>query len=56
MSMQSTRDYLAYWLEVTGRRVRPSTYEVYELDVRRLDRYLGGATLGRLGPARIQTA
>ena len=29
-------EYLKYWLEVTRRRVRPTTFEAYELSVRRL--------------------
>ena len=49
------RDYLAYWLEVTRRRVRPSTYEAYDLQVRRLDPYLGTVQLGRVSPARVQS-
>lgn len=47
-------EYLAYWLEVTSRRVRQSTYEAYELTVRRVRPHLGRDQLSRLGPAKIQ--
>jgi len=50
------RDYFTYWLGVTRRRVRPTTYENYDLNLRRLDPDLGGVQLGRLGPARVQAA
>jgi integrase len=47
-------DYLDYWLEVTRRRVRPTTYEAYELNVRRLQPHLGSLPLARLDAAVIQ--
>lgn len=47
-------DYLDYWLEVTRRRVRPTTYEAYELNVRRLQPHLGSLSLARLEAAFIQ--
>ncbi|MDQ6946859.1 MAG: site-specific integrase [Actinomycetota bacterium] len=47
-------DYLEYWLEVTRRRVRPTTYEAYELNVRRLQPDLGSLQLARLDAAVIQ--
>lgn len=47
-------EYLAYWLDVTRRRVRVSTCESYALAARRLDPYIGGERLSRLDPARVQ--
>lgn len=47
-------EFLAYWLDVTSRRGRRSTYEAYELTVRRVRPYLGRDQMSRLGPAKIQ--
>ena len=49
-------DYLDYWLEVTATTVRPSTYENYELNARRLKEQLGQVPLIRLSPHGIQDA
>lgn len=49
-------DYLDYWLEVTRHRVRPTTLEAYELNVRRLQPHLGSLPLARLEAAVIQAA
>jgi integrase len=46
--------YLDDWLEVTRRRVRPSTIVNYELNVKRLGEHLGVLPLTRLNPPRIQ--
>jgi integrase len=47
-------EYLAYWLEVTRRRVRVSTYEAYALAAKRLDPSIGGERLSRLDPPKVQ--
>ena len=49
-------EYLMYWLEVTRRRVRPTTFEAYELSVRRLLPPMGSFRLAYLGPSVIQAA
>jgi integrase len=49
-------DYLEYWLEVTATTVRPSTYENYELNARRINEQLGSVPLVRLSPPGIQSA
>jgi integrase len=49
-------EYLEYWLEVTRRRIRPTTFESYELCVRRLLPMLGSLRLSHLGPAAVQAA
>ena len=49
-------DFLDDWLEVTRRRVRPSTFRSYELNVRRLTPQLGHVPMTRLSPAGIQGA
>jgi site-specific recombinase XerC len=46
--------FLGDWLEVTRRRVRPSTIVNYELNVKRLGDHLGLLPLIRLNPPRIQ--
>ena len=46
--------YLDDWLDVTRRRVRPSTIVNYELNVNRIREYLGAVPLMRLSPPRIQ--
>src|SRR5258706_2306076 len=48
--------FLDRWLEVIRDRVRPSTYENYELNARRLKADLGSAPLARLNPPAIQAA
>lgn len=47
---------LASWLELTRERIRPSTYESYELNVRRLGEYLGDVPLLQLTAPDIQSA
>ena len=47
-------EYLDRWLEITRRRVRPSTIENYELNVARITAYLGDLPLTRLNPPKIQ--
>ena len=49
-------EYLEYWLEMTRCRVRTSTYQNCELNVRRLTRVLGRIPLLRLSPPLIQEA
>jgi hypothetical protein len=46
--------YLHDWLEVTRARVRPSTIQNYELNVRRLCEQIGDVPLVRLSPDVIQ--
>jgi len=46
-------EYLDRWLEVTRRRVRPSTIENHELNVARITAYLGDLPLTRLNPPKI---
>jgi integrase len=48
--------FLDRWLEVIRDRVRPSTYENYELNARRLTADLGSVPLARLNPPAIQAA
>jgi integrase len=48
-------DFLDRWLEVVKDRVRPSTYESYELNARRLKAELADVPLIRLSPALIQS-
>jgi integrase len=52
---RTVADYLNYWLEVTRRRVRPTTFEAYELCVRRLLPPIGSLRLVYLEPSIIQT-
>jgi integrase len=47
---------LGSWLELTRERIRPSTYESYELNVRRLGGYLGDVPLLQLTAPDIQSA
>lgn len=51
---RTVADHLIYWLEVTRRRVRPTTLEAYELTARRLVPLLGSMRLERVGPSVIQ--
>jgi integrase len=53
---KSVGAFLDEWLEVTRRRVRPSTFENYELNVRRLNRFFADLPVGRLSPPAIQEA
>lgn len=48
--------YLEEWLAVTRTRVRPRTFEAYELSIRRIERLLGAVPLARLNPHLIQRA
>ena len=47
---------LRSWLELTRQRIRPSTYESYELNVRRLEAVLGEVPLSNLTAPDIQSA
>lgn len=47
---------LASWLELTRGRIRPSTYESYELNVRRIAASLGDVPLLHLTAPDIQAA
>ena len=49
-------EYLDHCLEITRRRVRPSTIESYELNVARISEYLGPLPITRLNPPKIQDA
>jgi integrase len=53
-SKRTVADYLNYWLEVTRRRVRPTTFEAYELNVRRMLPHIGYLPLSRLEPSVVQ--
>ena len=46
--------FLAGWLELIRGRVRPSTYESYELNVRRINEHLGALSLIQLAAPDIQ--
>src|SRR5262249_53358700 len=48
--------FLCEWLAVTRSRVRPRTFEAYELSVRRIGPLLGMVPLGRLNPHLVQRA
>lgn len=47
-------DFLRQWLDATRSRVRPSTLEAYELNIRRLTPHIGRIRLGDLNAAAIQ--
>jgi len=47
---------LASWLELTRERIRPSTYESYDLNVRRITEWLGDLPLVQLTAPDIQSA
>jgi integrase len=49
-------EYLASWTDVTRSRVRPSTRDTYEINVRRLVAQLGPVPITRLNPPRTQGA
>lgn len=52
---QKIRQYLESWLDNQVRRsVRPRTYESYELNVRRLNAYIGNTRLDALRPAHLE--
>lgn len=54
---QKVGDYLQHWLNTQARlRVRPKTFESYELNVRRLTPYLEKYRLDQLRPAHVQAA
>jgi integrase len=53
---RTTAEYFDYWLEVTRRRVRPTTFESYELSVRRLGPLIGPLPVAGLTPAIVQSA
>jgi integrase len=48
--------FLCEWLAVTRSRVRPRTYDAYELSLHRIDRILGTVPLVRLNAHLIQRA
>lgn len=48
--------YIKEWLAVTRSRVRPRTYDAYELSLNRIERLLGTVPLTRLNPHLIQRA
>lgn len=48
--------YIKEWLSVTRSRVRPRTYDAYELSLHRIERLLGAVPLTRLNPHLIQRA
>ena len=48
--------YIKEWLAVTRSRVRPRTYDAYELSLHRIERLLGAIPLTRLNPHLIQRA
>lgn len=48
--------YIKEWLAVTRSRVRPRTYDAYELSLHRIERLLGAVPLSRLNPHLIQRA
>lgn len=52
---QKVGQYLQRWLEDQVRRsVRPRTYESYDLNVRRLDEYIGNIRLDALRPSHLE--
>ncbi len=53
---QTLRTFLTSWLEVIRHRIRPSTYDTYELNIRRISAQLGAVPLVRLSPPGIQDA
>jgi integrase len=53
---QTLSEFLAAWLDVARHRVRPSTYDSYGLNVRRISGELGKVPLVRLSPVGIQDA
>lgn len=53
---QPLAKFLARWLESIQPSVRPSTFESYELNVRRLTPLLGRLQLQQLSPEHIQAA
>jgi integrase len=53
---QTLRAFLSSWLEVVRHRIRPSTYDSYELNVRRICEQLGAVPLIHLSPPGIQDA
>jgi integrase len=53
---QTLSTFLASWLEVARHRIRPSTYDSYELNIRRISAQLGAVPLVRLSPPGIQDA
>jgi Phage integrase, N-terminal SAM-like domain len=53
---QTLSTFLAFWLEVASHRIRPSTYDSYELNIRRISAQLGAVPLVRLSPPGTQDA
>jgi integrase len=53
---KTVAEFLDEWLKVTRRRVRPSTFENYELNARRLKAHFGEVPVSRLSPPAIQHA
>jgi integrase len=48
------RDYFEQWLEVMRCRLRPKTFDTYEVCLRRVERELGSVPVARLTPQLIQ--
>src|SRR5262249_9732296 len=48
--------YIKEWLAVTRSRVRPRTYDAYELSLQRIERLLGAVPLVRLNAHLVQRA
>jgi hypothetical protein len=47
-------EYLEQWLEVARTRLRPRTFDAYEVCLRRVERPLGRAPLAKVTPQLIQ--
>lgn len=47
-------EYVEQWLDIIKARVRPRTFEAYEVSLRRLMESLGGVPVARLTPQLIQ--
>jgi integrase len=49
-------NYLHEWLEVMRSRLRPKTFDAYQLCLQRVDRTLGAVPVARISPQLIQHA
>jgi hypothetical protein len=52
----SLTDYLQQWLDVARTRLRPNTFDSYELCVRRIELSLGRVPVAKLTPQMVQRA
>ena len=52
----SLTDYLQQWLDVARTRLRPKTFDSYELCVRRIEPSLGRVPVAKLTPQMVQRA